>query len=143
MQTIRLVNGSDEEQVRRGFSTAIKVRAVEIEAVVSTRATMLVLPSEAVARLGLAQQGYRKVRRTDGRIEALPWVAGIRITVLGRDAFVNALVDATGTTPVIGHVPLTALDLHVDPKSGELRPDPASPNEPVMDALAIAQPSLD
>jgi hypothetical protein len=51
---------------------------------------------------------------------------------------VNALVDAVGTTPVIGHVPLTALDLHVDPESGELRPDPASPNEPVLGALSAA-----
>lgn len=138
MQTIRLVNTYDEEQVRRGFSTVDQVRVVEVEAVVSTRATMLVLPGDAVARLGLVQQGYRKVRHADGRIAALPWVAGIRITVLGRDAFVNALVDAAATTPVIGHVALTALDLHVDPVSGKLRPDPASPNEPVMDALGAA-----
>ena len=40
MQTIRLVNSYDEEQVRRGFATEAQVHAVEIEAVVSTRATM-------------------------------------------------------------------------------------------------------
>jgi predicted aspartyl protease len=138
MQTIRLVNSYDEEQVRRGFATEAQVHAVEIEAVVSTRATMLVLPADVVSRLGLAQEGYRKVRYSDGRIATLPWVAGIRITVLGREAAVNALVDAAGTTPVIGHVPLTALDLHIDPGSGELRPNPASPSQPLMDALATA-----
>lgn len=138
MQTIRLVNSSDEEQVKRGLATEAQVRVVELEAVVRTSTTMLVLPGDVVSRLGLMQQGYRKVRYPDGRIAALPWVGGIRITVLGRDAAVNALVDATGTTPVMGHVPLTALDLHVDPESGELRPNPASPNEPVMDALTAA-----
>ncbi len=136
MQRMKLVNMYDEEQVRRGFSTDAEVRAVEIEAVVSTRATMLVLPQDVVSRLGLAQEGYRKVRYSDGRVATLPWVASIRISVLGRDAAVNALVDAAGTTPIIGHVALTALDLHVDPRSGELRPDPASPNEPLVDARA-------
>jgi predicted aspartyl protease len=138
MQSIKLANSYDEEQIRRGHSTIDHVRTAEVEAVVSTRATMLVLPEDVVGRLGLSPQGYRKVRYSDGRIATLSWVAGIRITVLGRDAIVNALVDAAGTTPVIGHVPLTALDLHVDPESGNLRPDPASPNDPVMDALAAA-----
>jgi predicted aspartyl protease len=138
MQVIKLVNSYDEEQVRRGFSTADQVRVAEVEAIATTRATMLVLPENVVSRLGLESHGHRKVRYSDGRIATLPWVAGIRITVLGRDAIVNALVDATGTTPVIGHVPLTALDLHVDPESGDLRPDPASPNEPVLDALLAA-----
>jgi predicted aspartyl protease len=138
MQTIRLVNSYDEEQVRRGFSTDAQVRAVEIGAVVSTRATMLVLPEDVVSRLGLAQEGYRKVRYSDGRIATLPWVAGIRITVLGREAAVNALVDAAGTTPIIGHVALTALALHVNPDSGELRQDPVSSNEREPDALATA-----
>jgi predicted aspartyl protease len=138
MQTIRLVNSYDEEQVRRGVATDGNVRVVEVEAVVRTTTTMLVLPGDVVSRLGLVQQGYRKVRYPDGRIAALPWVGGIRITVLGRDAAVNALVDAAGTTPVLGHIPLTALDLHVDPVSGELCPDPASPNEPVTDALTAA-----
>jgi predicted aspartyl protease len=136
MQRIRLVNSYDEVQVRRGFSTEAGVRSVEIEAVVSTRATMLFLPEDVASRLGLAQEGYRKVRYSDGRIATLPWVAGIRITVLGRDAAVNALVDAAGTTPVLGHGPLTALNLHVDPCSGALRPDPASPNEPLLISLA-------
>jgi len=138
MQTIRLVNSDDEAQVRRGFATDAQVRAVEIEAVVRTSASMLILPGDVVSRLGLVQQGYRKVRYPDGRIATLPWVGGIRITVLGRDAAVNALVDAVGTTPVIGHVPLTALDLHVDPESGDLRPDPASPNGPLLDLLSVA-----
>ncbi len=138
MQSIKLANSYDEEQVRRGLSTIDQVRTAEVEAVVSTHATILVLPEDVVSRLGLEPLGHRKVRYSDGRIATLPWVAGIRITVLGREAIVNALVDAARTPPVIGHVPLTALDLHVDPESGDLRPDPASPNEPVLDALSAA-----
>lgn len=138
MQRIKLINSSDEEDVRRGSSTVDQVRTAEVEAVVRPRATMLVLPADVVTGLGLQRQGYRKARYADGRIATLPWVAGIRITMLGRDAIVNALVDAAGITPVIGHIPLTALDLHVDPESGDLRPDPGSPDEPVLDALSAA-----
>ena len=118
MQRMKLANGDDEEQVRRGLSTVDGVRTAEVEAIVSTRVTMLVLPEDVVSRLGLEPRGHRKVRYSDGRIATLPWVAGIRITILGRDTIVNALVDTAGTTPVVGHVPLTALDLHVDPESG-------------------------
>jgi len=138
MHRIKLANDDDEEQVRRGFLAADRVRSAEVEAVVSARPTMLVLPEDVVSRLGLRRQGLRKARYADGRIAELAWVAGIRITLLGRDAIVNALVEAAETTPVIGHIPLTALDLRVDPESGELRVNADSPNEPLFDALSAA-----
>jgi predicted aspartyl protease len=138
MQSIKIANSYDEEQVRRGLSTVDQVRTAEVDAVVSSRATMLVLPEDLVSRLGLRLQGFRRVRYADGHVAELPWVAGIRITVLGRDAIVNGLVEAADTTPIIGHIPLTALDLHVDPASGELRGTPDSPDEPIYDAFSAA-----
>jgi hypothetical protein len=99
---------------------------------------MMVLPADTVAILGLLPAGYRKVRYADGRVAEVPWVSGIRITILGRDTVINALVEAAGTTPVIGQIPLDELDLLVDPKSRELLVNPASPDAPLLDLPSAA-----
>ncbi|HEY4393111.1 MAG TPA: retroviral-like aspartic protease family protein [Polyangia bacterium] len=138
MQKIKLTNSYDEENVNRGHIPADQVRSTEIEALVDTGATMMVLPADAVAALGLLPAGYRKVRYADGRVAEVPWVSGIRITILGRDTVINALVEAAGTTPLIGQIPLEELDLLVDPKSRELRVNPASPDAPLLDLLTAA-----
>ena len=40
--------------------------------------------------------------------------------------------------PLIGQIPLEELDLLVDPKSHELRVNPASPDAPLIDVLSAA-----
>lgn len=138
MQKIKLTNSYDEEDVTRGHRKTADVRSTEIEALVDTGATMMVLPADAVSRLGLLPAGYRKVRYADGRVAQVPWVSGIRVTILGRDTVINALVEAAGTTPLLGQIPLEELDLLVDPKSRELRVNPASPDAPLLDLLSAA-----
>jgi clan AA aspartic protease len=109
-----------------------------VQALVDTGATMLVLPADVVAKLGLFPDGYRKVRYADGRIRELPWVSSIRIVILGRETVTNALVEDAGTTPLVGQIPLEELDLIVDPKSRELRVNPDSPDAPLLDSLSAA-----
>jgi clan AA aspartic protease len=138
MQPIKLTNSYDEEYVARGDLGADKVRTTEIEALVDTGATMLVLPADVVSRLGLLPAGYRKVRYADGRTAEVPWVSGVGITILGRETVTNALVEAAGTTPLLGQIPLEELDLLVDPKSRQLRVNPASPDAPMLDILSAA-----
>ncbi|HMF39141.1 MAG TPA: clan AA aspartic protease [Polyangia bacterium] len=135
MQRIKLVNSVDEELALRGTLTADQVRSIEIDALVDTGATMLALPADVVERLGLRIAGHRNVRYADGRLATIPWVGDVKITILGRETIVSALVEAAGTTPLIGQVPLEELDLLVDPKSRELRVNPASPDMPLLDLL--------
>jgi clan AA aspartic protease len=138
MQTLELTNSYDEEAVNRGHLTSDRIRTTIIDALVDTGATMMVLPADAVAALGLLPAGYRKVRYADGRTAEVPWVSGVGITILGRQTVTNALVEAAGTTALIGQIPLEELDLLVDPKSRELRVNPASPDAPLLDLLAAA-----
>src|ERR1022692_1696335 len=138
MQPITLTNSYDEENVGRGHLRPDQVHTIEIEALVDTGATMLVLPSDAVSRLGLLVAGYRRVRYADGRTAEVPWVSGVGIKILGRETVTNALVEAAGTTPLLGQIPLEELDLLVDPKSRELRVNPASPDAPLLDILSAA-----
>ena len=138
MEKVKLTNDYEMTQAEAGTLDASKVRTAEIEALVDTGATMMMLPADVVAQLGVPVKGHRKVRYADSRIEEVPWVAGIRIDVRGRNAVISALVGAAGSTPLLGQIPLEEMDFVVDPKSRELRPNPASPDAPLLDLLRVA-----
>src|SRR5204862_203681 len=82
-----------------------------------TGATMLVLPSDVVAALGVPFQGMRRVRYASGAFGERAWVGNLEIEILGRKTICTAIVEKAGTTPLIGQIPLEELDLLVDPKS--------------------------
>jgi clan AA aspartic protease len=138
MEKIKLTNDYELTQAEAGTLEASKVRTAEVEALVDTGATMMMLPADVVAQLGVPIKGHRKVRYADSRVEEVPWVAGIRIDVRGRNAIVSALVGAAGSTALLGQIPLEEMDFIVDPKSRELRPNPASPDAPVLGLLTAA-----
>jgi clan AA aspartic protease len=138
MEVIKLTNDYDFALALAGTLDPAKVRTVEIEALVDTGATTLILPADAVERLGLPVRGHRKVRYADDRVETVPWVVGIKLEIRGREAVVSALVGPRGSTPLIGQIPLEEMDFVVDPKSRELRPNPASPDSPLLDILGAA-----
>jgi clan AA aspartic protease len=135
MAKLKLTNNHDEESVRRGQMSPTDVRTTEIEALVDTGATMLILPADVVAKLGLVPSHKRKVRYANGTVAEVPYVSGVRLEILGRDGVFSALVEAAGTTPLLGQIPLEELDLIVDPKSREVHVNPASPDAPLLDLL--------
>jgi len=138
MEKITLTNSYDEEKVESGYWRPEQVRSIEIEALVDTGATMLILPADVVARLGLKEQGRRKVVYANGKDDEIPWIGGVRLTILGREMIASALVVPAGATALIGQIPLEELDLIVDPKSHALKVNPASPDAPRLDLLSAA-----
>ena len=138
METLKLTNDYDFALAEAGSLDPSKVRSLTIEALVDTGATMLILPADAVASLGLPVRGHRKVRYADDRIETIPWVSGVKMEIQGREAIFSALVVPAGSTPLIGQIPLEELDFVVDAKSRELRPNPRSPDAPLLDLLRVA-----
>lgn len=138
MTKLKLTNNTDLDKARERLIPPDRVRSVEVEALVETGATTLVLPADVVRRLGLVEQGRRKVRYANGQVAEVPWVGGVRVEILGRETTCDALVEAAGTTPLVGQIPLEALDLVVDPKTGEACVNPASPDAPLLDLLAAS-----
>ena len=135
MTKVKLTNQEDEMLARRGLLPPDEVRTLEIEALVDTGATMLVLPADVCRKLGLTEVDRRRVRYADGRVREVPRVTNVGIEILGRDMVGSALVEAEGTTPLIGQLPLEELDLVVNPGTGDLMPDPDSPDAPLLDLL--------
>lgn len=136
MARIRLSNFADEESAERGLLPHAEIRALEVEALVDTGATMLALPEDVVARLGLRETERRKVRLADGSVRDVARVCGLRVVILSRDMTCDALVMPAGSTPLIGQVQLEVLDLIVDAKSRDVAVNPASPDVPTLDLLA-------
>jgi clan AA aspartic protease len=135
MAKLKLSNNHDEENLRLRKIRRNKVRHLEIEALVDTGATMLVVPADVVAKLGLVASGTRGVKLAEGSTWLVPWVTDVRLEVLGRWDVFTALVMPAGSPVLIGQFPLESLDLIVDPKSRDLKVNPASPDVPLLDVL--------
>jgi clan AA aspartic protease len=138
MTRVKIANSADVEIVGRGLLTPEGVRSVVIDALVDTGATMLALPEDVVRQLGAPSLGMRKARYARGIVIEVEWVGNMRIEILGRQMTTDALVLPAGATPLIGQIPLEALDLIVDPKSRELRVNPESPDMPLLDLMRVA-----
>jgi clan AA aspartic protease len=138
MNIIRVTNATDVGMVAAGIIASEAVRSESIEALVDTGATMLALPADLVARLGLPVMDTRKVKFANGAVEEVQCVTRIEIEILGRKMGCDALVLPAGATALIGQLQLEALDLIVDPKAREVRVNPASPDAPLMECLAVA-----
>ncbi len=138
MQKIKLTNSADIIRAQDGHLAPELIRSIEIEALVDTGATTLILPADVVAQLGFAQVEVKKVRLADGSLIDSPRVTNIHLEICGRDMLTSAYVLPAGTTPLVGQIPLEELDLVVDPKRQELRPNPEHPDGPIVDALTAA-----
>ncbi len=135
---IKLTNFVDLERARLGELPPDRVRTAEVDALVDTGATMLVLPAQVVRQLGLRELDRRRVRYANGSVGVVPVVTGLQVEILGRWTGCDALVEAEGTTPLLGQIPLEALDLVVDPTNGDVRVNPEHPDAPLLDLLHVA-----
>ena len=134
---IRLTNHTDLDNLEAGRIPAAAVRSVELDALVDTGATELAIPREAAVRLGLRHAGTRRARLADGTLAQFERVSGIVLEILGRDTTCDALVLPEGAIALLGQVPLESLDLVVDPRSREVSVNPASPDVPLVDLMAV------
>jgi clan AA aspartic protease len=138
MQKIKLTNYADIVRAQGGHLAPEGVRSIEVDALIDTGATTLVLPADVVAKMGFAHVEVKKMRLADGSLVDSPRVTGIHLEICGRDMLTSAYVMPAGTTPLVGQIPLEELDLVVDARRQELRPNPEHPDGPILDALAVA-----
>jgi clan AA aspartic protease len=138
MTKLTLWNNTDLDNAERGLIPPEAVRTAEVEAVVDTGATQLVIPIDVCRRLGLRPGRAVPVTLADGRVIDMTYMTSLHISILGREMNCDALASPEGTTPLIGQIPLEALDLVVDPRSREVRTNPAHPDGPVYYALSAA-----
>jgi predicted aspartyl protease len=115
-------NFYDLRKSQEGLLPSEQVRHFELEGVVDTGATNLVLPTDVVDRLGLPKAGEIQMRYADGRTARKRLVDDARVDLLGRQATFQAVAEPDRTTALIGAIVLETLDLLPDCTNQKLFP---------------------
>lgn len=135
---VKLTNFSDLIRSEAGEIPPEQVRSVEKDGLVDTGATMLVGPEEIAQQRGLPIAHHVNVTYADGRKEKRGIARGVVIEIMGRDALVEAIVEAPAANMLIGQVPLEVMDLITDPKAGTVGPRPDSSDAPLIELYEVA-----
>ena len=107
----------------------------EIDAIVDTGATMLVLPAEIIAELGLRKIREVKVRYANNTQQTKGIYGVATLEVQGRSGNFDVVEEEPGTRALVGQIVLEELDLVVDLKGKRLIPNPDSPDIPLLEIL--------
>jgi len=112
-----------------------RTKSAEIEAVVDTGATMLVLPEDVVVQLGLERVEEVKVRYANNHVETKQIYGIVTLEMKGRTGNFDVLAEAEGSQPLIGQMVLERLDMVVEPSTRRVIPNPRSPDMPMVEIL--------
>lgn len=110
-------------------------RTIEVEAVIDTGATMVVLPQNVVGQLGLRKIREVRVKYANNKTELKSIYGVVTIEIKGRTGNFDVLAEVEGSQPLIGQVVLEILDLVVDPRTRSLIANPLSPEMPMVEIL--------
>src|SRR5438309_6489986 len=127
---VKLTNAVDDALVSMGQLSPDKVRSIEVEAIVDTGAIASVLPIHIVEQIGLLIRGHRVAKYADGRNDSVGVTTPILFEIQNRNTIEEALV--LGDEVLIGQTILEKLDLLADCAGRQLIPNPAHPNQPVL-----------
>lgn len=134
IQKARLRNSGDLSVARSGKLPLHKVRALEVEFLVDTGAAMICLPPREIQALGLRRLHERDVVTANGVVRRGVYEP-VLIQIMDREADLNVMEVPTGTPPLLGYLPLEALDLYPNPKERKLEGNPKYDGKMVMDLL--------
>jgi clan AA aspartic protease len=113
------------------LTNLIGKQSITVSALVDTGATFMCVTEEVAAQLGfdIEEVSTYRVTLADGRQIKAPRLAPIEIAFANRTYVTEALV--LGNEPLMGALPLEAMDLMEDPLNQQLVVNPAHPNFPV------------
>jgi clan AA aspartic protease len=105
--------------------------SVEVNALVDTGATFMCVSEEVALQLGfdISEVTQQVVTLADGHQRKVPKIAPIEIAFGNRSYVTEAVV--LGNEPLLGVIPMEAMDLVVDPRQQVLIANPQHPNYPV------------
>ena len=131
--TARIENLADLIRSKAGDIPNTQVRALDVDdALVDTGATMLSLPGKHIRTLGLQRHRTRTARTTAGTV-SFGIYEPVRLTIQDRDCVVEVCEIPDDCPPLIGQIPLEALDFVVDPNRQRLTGNPEHGGEQMID----------
>jgi predicted aspartyl protease len=134
LQTVTLANAGDLSKWRDGTLPEEQVRQTEVQVLVDTGAAMLCLPPEYISKLGIRETGRRRTMTANGQVDRNVYEP-VRIAVLDRSAILEVMELPAGTPPLLGYLPLEALDLYPNPQRQILEGNPQYDGKMIVDLL--------
>jgi len=122
-----LENQSDRILAEAGYLDSVRVRRVELDALVDTGAVMTLLPQDVVEALGLPIDGKMIVTLANEEKIELPRARLLSLALGDRQMDTDCLVGPPQCEPLVGQLVLERLDLIVDPVKRVVSPRPESP----------------
>jgi len=125
---LMLLNAIDVGLFKRGMLEEDKTRHAEVEALVDSGTTLIVLPRSLCEQLGLDYVQTRDIELADGKPQRAEIVGPVEIRFDGRLSVTNAVV--LGNEVLLGSIPLEEMDVVIDPKRQRLIVNPEHPDFP-------------
>ena len=127
---IRIQNGGEVEDFRRGKIGEDEIREITVSAMVDTGSIMLCINEEIRDALGLTIVGERNSVLANGQRLKFPITNNVVVWYEDRWCSTSALVLPDDSEPLLGAIPLEEMDLFVHPARQQLMP--MHPDGPVM-----------
>lgn len=131
-QRFRLTNFRDICLANSGYLPPANVRARDVDLIVDTDATMVVLAEEVAEALGLEKETEVYMRLADNSLRQCFKAKGLLVQYDGRESLTDCLIGEKGIESLLGQIPLEEMDLVVDCNNKRVMPNPASPQKPVL-----------
>jgi clan AA aspartic protease len=110
-------------------------KSIDVEAVIDTGATMLVLPQNIIEKLELKKMREVSVRYANNKTEVKSIYGVVTLAMKGRAGEFDVLAEEEGCQPLVGQIVLEQLDLVVDPGTRTVVINPRSPEMPMVEIL--------
>ncbi len=113
------------------LTNLFKRQSIEVNALVDTDTTFICVSEEVALQLGfdINEVSQQVVTLADGHQRKVPKIAPIEIMFGNRSCVTEAVV--LGNEPLLGVIPMGAMDLMVDPRQQKVVANPQHPNYPV------------
>jgi predicted aspartyl protease len=134
IQKARLFNSAQMAAVRAGRLSRSRVRSLKVELLVDSGAAILCLPPKEIKALGLRKLHERGVVTANGLVKRGVYEP-VLLRVFDREANLDVMEVPNGTPPLLGYLPLEALDLYPNAKERKLEGNPKYDGKMVMDLL--------
>jgi len=125
---IELVNQYNEYKCADGDLEKSKIRSVEVNMLIDNGAMRMAINEEILNKLGLKRGFIMRASLADGSIRTLELVSGIKVCFGDRSCYTDAFVLPGNTEPLLGAIPLEAMDLAVIPSENKLQYNPQHPD---------------
>ena len=122
---IELINAFDIEMVRRGQMDQDEIKRATINVLVDSGAYMLAINEDIKDMLQLNVEGKEKAVLANGEVVYYDLASPIRIKFANRTCLCEAIVLPGNSEPLLGAIPMEAMDLVIHPKRQELITNPA------------------